>query len=196
MPSPLAIAGLHDGELGPDRALHLIVRRLQLLTRKFRPILAAGEKILVFRSRVDDDAVALRLGAALRRFGPNLLLWVAPAQNRGCDRSRRATRRGNIERANRSRQRLGQSRAGYLADAVRPCLWLLADARCDRRREGHRAMTEAEVYDRLTAIFREFFDNPGPGDFDRTRRHGISMDGIRRKPWRSCSRSKSCFTSR
>ena len=74
-------SGLHDGELGPDRALHLIVRRLQLLTRKLKAILAAGEKILVFRSRVDDDAAALRLGAALRRFGPNVLLWVAPARN-------------------------------------------------------------------------------------------------------------------
>jgi len=72
-------SGLHDGDLGSDRALHLIVRRLQLLTRKLNAVLAGGEKILVFRSRVDDDAVALRLGAALSRLGPNLLLWVAPA---------------------------------------------------------------------------------------------------------------------
>ena len=74
-------SGLHDGDLGAERALHLIVRRLQLLTRKLRAILAAGEKILVFRSRLDDDAAALRLGAALRRFGPNMLLWVAPARD-------------------------------------------------------------------------------------------------------------------
>jgi hypothetical protein len=72
-------SGFTEKDVGPDRVLHLIVRRLQLLTRKLRAILAGGEKILVFRSRVDDDAMALRLGAALSRFGPNLLLWVAPA---------------------------------------------------------------------------------------------------------------------
>jgi hypothetical protein len=75
-------SGFHDGDVGPDRALHLIVRRLQLLARKLKAILAGGEKVLVFRSRVDDDAMALRLGAALARFGPNLLLWVAPAPTR------------------------------------------------------------------------------------------------------------------
>lgn len=74
-------SGLHDGDLGADRALHLIVRRLQLLARKLKAILAGGEKILVFRSRIDDDALALRLGAALRRFGPTMLLWVAPARS-------------------------------------------------------------------------------------------------------------------
>jgi hypothetical protein len=75
-------SGLHDGDLGPDRALHLILRRLQLLNRKLGAILSGGEKILVFRSRVDDDALALRLGAALHRFGPNCLLWVAPTNDR------------------------------------------------------------------------------------------------------------------
>lgn len=74
-------SGLHDGDLGADRALRLILRRLQLLLRKFTAILAGGDKVLVFRSRADDDAAALRLGAALRRFGPNTLLWVAPAQD-------------------------------------------------------------------------------------------------------------------
>jgi hypothetical protein len=72
-------SGFHEEDVGSDRVLHLIVRRLQLLTRKLNAILAGGEKILVFRTRVEDDAMALRLGAALRRFGPTLLLWVAPA---------------------------------------------------------------------------------------------------------------------
>jgi hypothetical protein len=73
-------SGFHEEDVRSDRVLNLIVRRLQLLARKLGAILANGEKIVVFRARVDDDdAMALRLGAALRRLGPNLLLWVAAA---------------------------------------------------------------------------------------------------------------------
>jgi hypothetical protein len=56
-----------------------IVQRLRFFRRKLCEALTAGEKILVCRTRDGDEAVILRIGAALRRFGPNLLLWVTPA---------------------------------------------------------------------------------------------------------------------
>jgi hypothetical protein len=71
-------SGLYEGDLPPDRALGLIRQRLQFLARKLREILGAGEKILVFRSRQPDDVeIALRVGEALRGYGPNTLLWVS-----------------------------------------------------------------------------------------------------------------------
>jgi hypothetical protein len=83
-------SGLYEGDLPPERALVLIRQRLQFLARKLREILGEGEKILVYRSRSTDDvATALRVGEALRRFGPNMLLWVE-----GTERSQTA---GSVE---------------------------------------------------------------------------------------------------
>jgi hypothetical protein len=71
-------SGFNETDLPPERALPPILQGLRFLARKLREIVDTGEKILVFRSRHGDDmAEALRLGAALRRAGPNLLLWVA-----------------------------------------------------------------------------------------------------------------------
>jgi len=56
-----------------------ILQRLRFLRRKLRDVLSTGDKIFVCRTRDDDETLPLRVGAALRRFGPNLLLWVTPA---------------------------------------------------------------------------------------------------------------------
>jgi hypothetical protein len=63
---------------GTSEGLHpQIVQRLRFLRRKLVQVLGQGQKILVLRSRNnDDDHTALRIGQALSRFGPNLLLWV------------------------------------------------------------------------------------------------------------------------
>lgn len=74
--------GFSDDQGSPEKIHREIVRRTRFLARKLGGVLSAGNKILVFRSRGDDDAAALRLGAALARLGPNLLLWVTHARSR------------------------------------------------------------------------------------------------------------------
>jgi hypothetical protein len=71
-------SGFNETDLPPERALQPILQGLRFLARKLREIVDTGEKIMVYRSRHGDDmAEAYRLGQALRRVGPNLLLWVA-----------------------------------------------------------------------------------------------------------------------
>jgi hypothetical protein len=66
--------------LPPEKIRALMLQRLNFLARKLREILREGEKILVCRTRSNDDADdVLRVGKALRHLGPNTLLWVAPA---------------------------------------------------------------------------------------------------------------------
>lgn len=75
--------GFSDDQGAPEKVHREIVRRTGFLARKLNGVLSAGNKILVFRSRGDDDSVGMRLGAALARIGPNRLLWVAHARSRG-----------------------------------------------------------------------------------------------------------------
>jgi len=74
--------GFSDDQGSPEKVHREIVRRTRFLARKLDGTLSAGNKILVFRSRGDDVAAALRLSAALARLGPNLLLWVTHARSR------------------------------------------------------------------------------------------------------------------
>ena len=74
--------GFSTDQGSPEKIHREIVRRTRFLARKLSSIVCAGSKILVFRSRGDDDVVALRMGAALARLGPNLLLWVTHARSR------------------------------------------------------------------------------------------------------------------
>lgn len=79
--------GLSDNQGPPEKVHREIARRTGFLARKLSGVLSAGNKILVFRSRGDDDAAAMRLGTALARLGPNRLLWVTHARSRtaiGC----------------------------------------------------------------------------------------------------------------
>jgi hypothetical protein len=71
--------GFSEGQGTPEKIHGVIVQRLRFLVRKMRGVLSGGEKILVCRTRTSDCAIALRLAAVLRGFGPNLLLWVTPA---------------------------------------------------------------------------------------------------------------------
>jgi hypothetical protein len=74
-------SGFNETDLPLERALPAILPGLRFLARKLREVLGEGEKILVYRSRHGDDMdEAFRLGEALRRVGPNLLLWVAGSE--------------------------------------------------------------------------------------------------------------------
>jgi len=62
---------------------HVVARdlsaRLALLKSKFLAELAVASKIYVRKGRNDDLSQIMALGKALRRFGPNTLLWVVEA---------------------------------------------------------------------------------------------------------------------
>ena len=73
--------GFREEDLSPEKIRSQMLDRLRHLARKLIEILNQGEKILVCRTRNREDAAwALRVGEALRRFGPNTLLWVVSAE--------------------------------------------------------------------------------------------------------------------
>jgi len=65
-------------EMRPEEIHQREARRLPLLIRKLIEDLTAARKLLVVRGMDQslDDAQVERLLAALRRYGPNTLLWV------------------------------------------------------------------------------------------------------------------------
>jgi Flp pilus assembly protein TadD len=65
------------GEMTPEEVHRREIRRLPLLIRKLREDLAAAEKIFVHHGMGHPNpGEALPLAQALRRYGPNTLLWV------------------------------------------------------------------------------------------------------------------------
>jgi hypothetical protein len=78
----------------PAKVLQREHRRLVMLKRKFREDVAAGRRTYVFRSlRPVSEGEASALLAALRRKGPNTLLWVR--QTGTPDHVARVERRGD-----------------------------------------------------------------------------------------------------
>jgi hypothetical protein len=75
--------GYHEGEMRPERLRPLVLQRLRFLVRKLNEDLAGGEKIIVHRTSAASDEAAIRLGEALQRRGPNLLLWVVSEESPG-----------------------------------------------------------------------------------------------------------------
>jgi hypothetical protein len=70
------------GEKTPEEVLNREIRRIPFLLRKLLEDLKRGEKIFVHHSMQPlDVAQAKRLSTALRRFGPNILLWVELADD-------------------------------------------------------------------------------------------------------------------
>ncbi|WP_158915976.1 hypothetical protein [Caulobacter sp. S45] len=68
----------------PDKVLQREHRRLILLKRKFLEDVQAGRRIYVFRSlRPVSEDQAADLHRALRRKGPNTLLWIRAAREPG-----------------------------------------------------------------------------------------------------------------
>jgi len=65
------------GEMTPEEVHQREIRRLPLLIRKLKEDLSQAEKIFVYHGmgRLGGE-VAPPLAAALRRYGPNTLLWV------------------------------------------------------------------------------------------------------------------------
>jgi hypothetical protein len=59
--------------------MNTLLRRIALLKRKFLEELAIASKIYVRKGNHDDLPQILALGRALRRYGPNTLLWAAEA---------------------------------------------------------------------------------------------------------------------
>ena len=56
------------------------IARLRLLRRKFLEDLTKAEKLLVWKSNTaPPEYEVIRLATALRRYGPNTLLWVRQA---------------------------------------------------------------------------------------------------------------------
>lgn len=65
-----------------QRELYIRFKRsIDLLTRKFQEELDGSLKIYIFKSRIDNPAAVRRISRALRRHGPNTLLWVTPARS-------------------------------------------------------------------------------------------------------------------
>jgi hypothetical protein len=76
-----AHAFAREGEIDPARLVEREHRRLTLLRRKFLEDLRTGRRIYVFRSdQPQTTAKMTALAAALRRRGPNTLLWVGLAE--------------------------------------------------------------------------------------------------------------------
>jgi Glycosyltransferase 61 len=68
----------HDGEIEVDRLRQQQSRILQFLRDKFLADLKTGEKIWIWKSRIAEDPHRIRtLLAAMRRRGPNRLLWLS-----------------------------------------------------------------------------------------------------------------------
>jgi hypothetical protein len=68
------------GAQEPQVVAQRLVARIAVLKRKFLEELAVASKVYVRKGRRDDLAQILALGKALRRFGPNKLLWVVEAE--------------------------------------------------------------------------------------------------------------------
>jgi hypothetical protein len=64
-----------------DIVVQDVIARIALLKRKFLEELAVASKIYVRKGVHDDLPQIAALGKALRRFGPNTLLWVTEADN-------------------------------------------------------------------------------------------------------------------
>ncbi|HTR17185.1 MAG TPA: hypothetical protein VMI52_09155 [Acetobacteraceae bacterium] len=70
----------HEGEIEPGDLAEREMRRLAVLRRRLLQVIAAGEKILVYREREPaPPEEILRAHDALRRLGPATLLWVSTA---------------------------------------------------------------------------------------------------------------------
>jgi hypothetical protein len=69
-----------EGSIDPGRLRDMEAKKLEFLRRKFLSDLADGDKIFVWKSNAPPPESDMdRLVEALRRFGPNILLWVAEA---------------------------------------------------------------------------------------------------------------------
>lgn len=69
-----------EGSIDPGKLRDMEAKKLEFLRRKFLGDLAGGEKILVWKSNIPQaEAEIDHLAAALRGFGPNILLWVVEA---------------------------------------------------------------------------------------------------------------------
>jgi hypothetical protein len=69
-----------EGSIDPGRLRDMEAKKLEFLRRKFLSDLADAEKILVWKANAPPPEADIdRLVAALRRFGPNILLWVVEA---------------------------------------------------------------------------------------------------------------------
>ena len=69
-----------EGSIDPGRLRDMEAKKLEFLRRKFLSDLADAEKILVWKANAPPPEADIdRLVEALRRFGPNILLWVAEA---------------------------------------------------------------------------------------------------------------------
>ncbi len=70
----------HVEEISPDQLIAENETKLQYLARKFMEDLEDGETIWVSRRIVSNDISEIAaLHAAMRRYGPNRLLWITPA---------------------------------------------------------------------------------------------------------------------
>jgi hypothetical protein len=73
-------AWVDAGQMTPEALHQREVRRVPLLVRKLLEDLAAGEKIFVFKGMgAVAEEVVFPLAASLRRYGPNVLLFVTLA---------------------------------------------------------------------------------------------------------------------
>jgi len=73
---------IHEDEVEPGELLDRFRERNHLLTRKFMEELDGATKIYVYaqgNTRRNFTPVARRIARALRRYGPNTLLWVTRA---------------------------------------------------------------------------------------------------------------------
>jgi hypothetical protein len=69
-----------EGSIDPGKLRDMEAKKLEFLRRKFLSDLADADKLLVWKSNAPPPEVDIdRLVEALRRFGPNVLLWVAEA---------------------------------------------------------------------------------------------------------------------
>jgi Glycosyltransferase 61 len=71
---------ISEGQIDPEELRKREAKRLSFLRRKMLEDLAVGEKIWVWREGgLTDPAYLQPLLRVLRGFGPNILLWVVPA---------------------------------------------------------------------------------------------------------------------